>query len=70
MLVETEHKTTFESYIPERYSKTKRYAENGKFSNILSKSTINKLKRICKNCHCPYGSHHAGLICPPTYILK
>ena len=73
MLVPKEQ-TTFESYTPERYSKCKRYTKEGEFFTILSKPTIDKLRRICKNCHQPYGSHGNAIsrrqICPTTYILQ
>ena len=70
MLVEKEQ-TTFKPYVPERYSKSKRYTGDDEDINMLSESLITKLRNICSNCHQPFGKHISFTSdCPTTYILQ
>lgn len=68
--------TTFEPYVPERYSKKKEYNEYSKLYYSITAYGLQSIKRICKNCHQPLGKHMTfhntpgDIHCPTTYILQ
>lgn len=68
--------TTFEPYIPERYSKSKDYIlGKTEILSALPKWELKDCSKICKNCHQPFGKHMISgfskkSYCPTTYILK
>ena len=68
MLVPKEQ-TTFEPYVPERYSKSKRYINDTQNITMLSQEVLTKHSSICKNCHQSYGQHFK-INCPATDILQ
>ena len=68
--------TTFEPYVPERYSKVTKYKKYSHLFYTLPNKSLQDLKRICKNCHEPLGNHRTyhntpnDMYCPTTYILQ
>ena len=68
MLVEKEQ-TTFEPYVPERYSKSKDCNIKTTRYKDLSVENLKHYSVLCKNCKQPKG-YHIGERCQTTYILQ